>query len=93
MSTQESAEDQSPGQAPRRASPHDVIGVGVAFSAAGLYFMLGATGYAPMPEGNSPAFIAFCAGVAFLFAGLACMVRARAGMTDMQSEAPDGAPG
>ena len=50
MSTQENAEDQSPGQAPRRASPHDVIGVGVAFSAAGLYFMLGATGYAPMPR-------------------------------------------
>ena len=46
-----------------------------------------------MPEGNSPAFIAFCAGVAFLFAGLTCMVRARAGMTDMQSEVPDGAPG
>ena len=55
--------------------------------------MLGAAGYVPMPEGSSPAFIAFCAGVAFLFAGLTCMVRARAGMTDMQSEAPDDAPG
>lgn len=93
MSTRESAEDQTPGRAPRQASPHDVIGVGTAFSAAGLYFMLGAAGYAPMPEGNSPAFIAFCAGVAFLFAGLTCMVRARAGMTDMQSEVPDDAPG
>ena len=93
MSTQESAEDQSPGQAPRQASPHDIIGVGVAFSAAGLYFMLGAAGYVPMPEGNSPAFIAFCAGAAFLFAGLTCMVRARAGMTDMQSEIPDRTPG
>lgn len=92
MSTRESAEDQTPGRAPRHASPHDIIGVGVAFSAAGLYFMLGAAGYAPMPEGNSPAFIAFCAGVAFLFAGLTCMVRARAGMTDMQSEVPDDAP-
>ena len=86
-----STQDQS-GQAPRRASPHDVIGLGVAFSAAGLYFMLGAAGYAPMPEGNSPAFIAFCAGAAFLFAGLTCMVRAR-GMTDAQSEVPDNAPG
>src|SRR6478736_3279252 len=93
MSTQESAEDPSPGRTPRQASPHDVIGVGVAFSAAGLYFMLGATGYAPMPEGNSLAFIAFCAGVAFPFAGLTCLVRACAGMTDMQSEVPDGAPG
>src|SRR6187399_3203470 len=92
MSTQESAEDQSPGQAPRQASPHDVIGVGVAFSAAGLYFMLGAAGYLPMPETNGPAFIVFCAGLAFAFAGLTCMVRARAGMTDSQSEVPDSAP-
>ena len=53
MSTQESAQEQSPSQAPRQASPHDVIGVGVAFSAAGLYFMLGAAGYVPMPEGNN----------------------------------------
>lgn len=93
MSTQESAEDHSPGPAPRQASPYDVIGLGVAFSAAGVYFMLGAAGYALMPEGNSPAFIAFCAGAAFLFAGLTCMVRARAGMTDTQREVPDGAPG
>jgi hypothetical protein len=93
MSTQESAGNQAPGQAPRRASPHDVIGVGVAFSAAGLYFMLGAAGYAPMPEGNSPAFIGFFAGLAFLFAGLTCMARARAGMTDTQSEIPASAPG
>ena len=88
-----STQDQSPRQVPRQASPHDVIGVGVAFSAAGLYFMLGAAGYAPMPEGNSPAFISFAAGLAFLFAGLTCMVRARAGMTDAQSEVPDSAPG
>jgi hypothetical protein len=93
MSTHESAGDQSPGQIPRQASPHDVIGVGVAFSAAGLYFLLGAAGYVPMPESNSPAFIVFFAGMAFLFAGLTCMVRARAGMTDAQSEIPDGAPG
>ena len=92
MTTQESVGNPSPSQAPRQASPHDVIGLGVAFSAAGLYFMLGAAGYVPMPEGNSPAFIAFCAGAAFLFAGLTCMVRARAGMTDAQSEVPDSAP-
>jgi hypothetical protein len=69
-----------------------VIGVGVAFSAAGVYFMLGAAGYAPMPEGNSPAFIGFFAGLAFLFAGLTCMVRARAGMTDKQDDVPEDAP-
>ena len=87
MSTQEQS-----GPAPRQASPHDVIGVGVAFSAAGLYFMLGAAGYVPMPETNSPRFIAFCAGLAFLFAGLTCVVRARAGMTDPDSDVPDSAP-
>ena len=90
MSTQD-----QPGQPVAQASPHDVIGVGVAFSAAGLYLMLGAAGYVPMPEGNSPnspAFIGFCAGAAFLFAGLTCMVRARAGMLNMETEMPDSAP-
>jgi len=90
MSTQD-----QPGQPVAQASPHDVIGVGVAFSAAGLYLMLGAAGYVPMPEGNSPnspAFIGFCAGAAFLFAGLTCIVRARAGMLNMETEIPDSAP-
>jgi hypothetical protein len=86
-----STQDQ-PGPSVAQASPHDVIGVGVAFSLAGLYVMLGAVGYLPMPENNSPAFISFCAGAAFLFAGLTCMVRARAGMTGTETEAPDGAP-
>lgn len=94
MSTQESSPDQ-PGRPVAQASPHDVVGVGVAFSAAGLYLMLGAAGYVPMPEGNSPnapAFIGFCAGAAFLFAGLTCMVRARAGMLNMETEMPGSAP-
>src|SRR5207248_406090 len=90
-SIQDSAHDR-PGRSVTQASTHDVIGVGIAFSIAGLYFMLGAAGYLPMPEGNSPAFIAFCAGAAFLFAGLTCMVRARAGMLNMESEIPDSAP-
>ena len=87
-----SAQEQSPDRVSRQASPHDVIGVGVAFSAAGLYFMLGAAGYLPMPETNSPSAIVFCAGLAFLFAGLTCLVRARAGMLNMASEVADGAP-
>ena len=90
MSTQD-----QPGRSVTQASPHDVIGVGVAFSAAGLYLMLGAAGYVPMPEGNSPnapAFIGFCAGAAFLFAGLTCMVRARAGMLNIETEMPGSAP-
>jgi hypothetical protein len=84
--------EQLPTQAPRQASPHDIIGVGIAFAAAGLYFMLGAAGYLPMPETTSPSAIVFCAGLAFAFAGATCMVRARAGMTDIQSEVPDSAP-
>jgi hypothetical protein len=88
MSTQE----QLPVQASRQASSRDVIGVGAAFLAAGLYFMLGAAGYLPMPETNSLSAIMFCAGLAFLFAGLTCMIRARAGMSDMESNVPEGAP-
>ena len=90
-----SIQDSVPAQPDRpvtQASPHDVIGLGIAFSAAGLYFMLGAMGYLPMPESNSPAFIGFCAGAAFLFAGLTCMVRARAGMLNIETEMPGSAP-
>ena len=78
-----STREQLPTQAPRQASPHDIIGVGIAFAAAGLNFMLGAAGYLPMPETNSPSAIVFCAGLAFAFAGATCMVRSRAGMTDI----------
>jgi hypothetical protein len=68
------------GEGRRQASPQDVVGVGIAFSATGLYFILGAAGYLPMPETNSPNFIGFCVGAAFLFAGLTCVVRARTGL-------------
>jgi hypothetical protein len=87
-----SAQEQLPSRASRQASPHDVIGVGVAFSAAGLYFMLGAAGYLPLPETSSPSAIVFCAGLAFAFAGATCMIRARAGMLNMESDSPAGAP-
>ena len=91
MSIQESVPAQ-PDRVIRQASPHDVIGVGIAFSLAGLYFMLGAGGYLPLPESNSPPFIAFCAGAAFLFAGLTCIVRARAGILNIETDIPDSAP-
>jgi hypothetical protein len=79
-------------QSGRQASPHDVIGVGIAFALAGLYFMAGASGYLPMPETHAPAFIGFFIGAAFLFAGLTCLMRARAGMTDQDSDVPENAP-
>ncbi len=91
MTTQESAPVQ-PDRTVVQASPQDVIGVGIAFCAAGLYFMLGAADYLPMPESNSPAFIIFCAGAAFMFAGLTCVVRARAGILNIESDSPDSAP-
>ena len=76
----------------RQALSHEVAGFGLALTVAGLYFMLGGSGLLPMPETNGPAFIVFAAGAAFLFAGLLCFIRARAGMTDTQTEVPGAAP-
>jgi hypothetical protein len=86
-----SVQDQPRSPSPDRAAPCEIVGLGVAFAAAGLYFMLGAGGLLPMPEANGPTFVVFCAGAAFLFAGLTCMVRAKAGMGDHQSDVPDDA--
>jgi hypothetical protein len=80
------------GEARRQASPQDVVGVGIAFSAAGLYFVLGAAGYLPMPDGNGPSFLGFCVGAAFLFAGVTCMVRARTGLAEHESHVADTTP-
>jgi hypothetical protein len=86
-----SAQDHSP---QTQFKPEDGIGIGIAFAAGGIYFILVALGVLPMPGGvsKSPAAIVFAAGAAFLFAGLACVVRARAGMTGNRSELPDSAP-
>ena len=75
------------------SSPADVVGVGIAFALGGVYFILIALDLLPPPgETNSPPVIVACAGAAFLFAGLTCFVRAKAGMTDQQSDVPAGAP-
>ena len=84
-----SVQDQPQSPSPDRASPYEIVGLGVAFAAAGLYFMLGAGGVLPLPEVNGPTFVVFCAGAAFLFAGLTCLVRAKAGMSDHQTDVPD----
>jgi hypothetical protein len=86
-----SVQDQPQSPSPGRASPYEIVGLGLSFAAAGLYFMLGAGGVLPMPETNGPTFIVFCAGAAFLFAGLTCMVRAKAGMSDHETDVPDNA--
>ena len=86
MSTQDRAK-------PARAKPADIIGIGIAFCAGGAYFILVAMGVLPPPgEAHGPTAVVFCAGLAFLLAGLTCMVRAKAGMTDRQDDVPDAAP-
>jgi hypothetical protein len=87
-----STQDRLPSEAARQALPHDVAGVGLAFAAGGLYFIIGTAGYLPMPEITGPNFLGYCVGAAFLFTGLTCFVRARAGMADQESDLPDSAP-
>ena len=76
------------------ASPADIVGIGIAFALAGGYFILVAIGALPAPgeEAHAPSAVVFCAGLAFLFAGGTCMVRAKAGMADHQDDVPDEAP-
>lgn len=71
----------------------DGIGIGIAFAAAGGYFMLAALDLLPSPgTANGPAWIVFCAGLAFLFAGLAAIVRSWTGVPDSRSDMPEDAP-
>jgi hypothetical protein len=77
------------------ASPADVVGIGIVFATGGTYFVLVAMGVLPEPSesvAHAPAVIILAIGLAFLFAGLTCMVRAKAGMTDHESDVPDSAP-
>ena len=89
MSTQDRIQDR-PGPSAAQASPHDVIGVGIAFAAAGLYITLGAADLLPMPATNGPSAIVFCAGLAFLFVGATCFVRARSGLIIERNETAGG---
>ncbi|WP_068030158.1 hypothetical protein [Rhodoplanes sp. Z2-YC6860] len=88
-----SVQDQPAILSHREASPHEVAGLGLALSLAGLYFMLGSIGVLPMPDVDGPSFLIFAAGIAFLFAGLLCFIRARTGMTDNQTTRPEASPG
>ncbi len=88
------SETQPPSQAaPNPASRSDIVGIGIAFTLAGLYFILVAMDVLPPPgDTSAPAAVVFCAGLAFLFAGGTCMVRAKAGMADHESDVPEKAP-
>jgi hypothetical protein len=75
------------------ASPAEIIGVGLTFAAAGVYFILAGMDVVPMPSAtSSPPFIVVCAGLAFLFAGLLAIIRARAGAPGPESGLPHDAP-
>lgn len=87
-----SVQDQPGNLSAREASPHEVAGLGIALSLAGLYFMLGSIGVLPMPDADGPAFLVFAAGAAFLFAGLFCLGCARTEMTDNQTTLPEAWP-
>jgi hypothetical protein len=76
-----------------KASHADLIGLGIACAAGGVYFMLVGLGVLPEPgDTHAPAAIIVAAGLAFVFAGLTCVVRAKAGMSDQQDDVPDSAP-
>ncbi len=88
-----SVQDQPGNLSPREALPHEVAGLGIALSLAGLYFMLGSIGVLPMPDADGPAVMVFAAGVAFLFAGLCCLVCARTEMADNLTTLPEASAG
>jgi hypothetical protein len=88
-----SVQDQPGHLSHREASPHEVAGLGIALSLAGLYFMLGSIGALPMPDADGPAVLVFAAGTAFLFAGLFCLGCARTEMTDNEATPPKTSPG
>lgn len=76
-----------------QASPTEVVGVGLTFVAAGVYFILVGFGVLPLPSATaSPPFVIILAGGAFVFAGLVTLIRAKAGALDQSSELPPDAP-
>jgi len=75
------------------ASAADVAGLGIAFTCSGIYFLLEAFGALPPPgEAHTPPAFVLVIGLAFLFAGLTCVVRSWAGLMDSQDKVPGGTP-
>ena len=77
-----------------QARPDEVAGLGIAFMAGGIYFILVGINVLPTPEAGAgaPPFIIFGAGLAFVLAGLNCMVRARSGNIRRESVGADRTP-
>jgi hypothetical protein len=74
----------------------DAIGIGIALGATGIYFVLMGLGVLPVPGGedslHGPPAIVVAAGAAFLFAGVALAIRAKAGARDSDGDLPAEAP-
>ena len=66
----------------QQLSPAEGLGLGLAFVATGLYFILVSFGLLPPPDeaaARGHAVLVFCAGLAFMAAGIAVAVRAKGG--------------
>lgn len=79
----------------RPATRKEILFIGTVATAFGLYFILVGMTVLPIPGGpqnlHAPLWIVFCAGLAFLLAGIAVLMHGT-GATDNNGELPAGAP-
>jgi hypothetical protein len=79
----------------RPATRNEILLIGTVATAVGLYFSLVGAGALPIPGGpnnlHAPLWVVFCAGLAFLLAGVAILMHG-AGYTDQNGALPAGAP-
>jgi hypothetical protein len=79
----------------QQLTPAEGLGLGLAFVATGLYFMLVSFGVLPPPDDDAAhghAILVFCAGAAFMAAGLAVAIRTKAGANDHDGNLPADVP-
>jgi hypothetical protein len=78
------------------ASARTMLFIGLIATGIGLYFVLVAFGVLPIPGGSrnlhGPLWVVFCAGLAFLLAGLTVLTRVAAGGDRLEGELPASAP-
>ena len=75
----------------RPATRNEILLIGVVATGIGLYFSLVGAGALPIPGGpknlHAPLWVVFCAGLAFLLAGIAILMHGT-GHTDQNGELP-----
>jgi hypothetical protein len=75
----------------QQLSPAEGLGLGLAFAATGVYFILVSFGVLPPPDdaaARGHAVPVFCAGLAFMAAGLAVAIRTKARANDGEDTLP-----